>query len=109
MNYTLNLDEVDSDGAIREAAGEVSGDTRLSFLKKAGIAGGVVHCKQSPLRPRHRVGSVSAGQRAPTPSTRGAFDCSFSPSRRRAEDAKRERRARQLLRSEALCPALHSS
>ena len=40
MNYTINLDEVDSDGAIREAAGEVSGDTRLSFLKKAGIAGG---------------------------------------------------------------------
>lgn len=41
MNYTFNLDEVDIDGAIREAAEEVSGDTRLSFLKKAGIAGAV--------------------------------------------------------------------
>jgi Ferritin-like domain len=40
MTYTINLDEVDADGAIREAANEVSGDTRLSFLKKAGIAGG---------------------------------------------------------------------
>lgn len=40
MTYTINLDEVDTDGAIREAAHEVSGDTRLSFLKKAGLAGG---------------------------------------------------------------------
>jgi len=40
MSYQINLDEVDVDGAIREAAEEVSGDTRLSFLKKAGIAGG---------------------------------------------------------------------
>ncbi len=40
MTYTINLDEVDVDGAVREAAHEVSGDTRLSFLKKAGVAGG---------------------------------------------------------------------
>jgi hypothetical protein len=38
--FNINLDEVDSDGAIREAANDVSGDTRLGFLKKAGIAGG---------------------------------------------------------------------
>src|SRR5271156_848487 len=42
MSYEINLDEIDVDGAIREAAHEVSGDTRLSFLKKAGIAGGAV-------------------------------------------------------------------
>ncbi len=36
----INLDAVDTDGAIREAAEEVSGDTRLSFLRKAGVAGG---------------------------------------------------------------------
>jgi hypothetical protein len=42
MNYSVNLDEVDADGAIREAANEVSGDTRLSFLQKAGVAGGTV-------------------------------------------------------------------
>jgi hypothetical protein len=40
MTYTINLDEVDVDGAVREAADEVPGDTRLSFLKKAGVAGG---------------------------------------------------------------------
>ena len=42
MSYTINIDEVDADGAVREAAQEVSGDTRLSFLKKAGVAGGAV-------------------------------------------------------------------
>jgi hypothetical protein len=42
MSYRINLDEVDVDGAIREAAEEVSGDTRLSFLKKAGLTGGAV-------------------------------------------------------------------
>jgi len=42
MDYSINLDEVDVDGAIREAAHEVSGDTRLGFLKKAGIGGAAV-------------------------------------------------------------------
>ncbi|MDQ6821475.1 MAG: ferritin-like domain-containing protein [Actinomycetota bacterium] len=36
----INLEAVDSDGAIREAAEEVSGDTRIGFLRKAGLAGG---------------------------------------------------------------------
>jgi hypothetical protein len=40
MSYQINLDEVDADGAIREAADEVSGDTRLSFLRKSAVAGG---------------------------------------------------------------------
>jgi hypothetical protein len=40
MSYAINLDEVDRDGAIREAANDVSGDTRLSFLRKAGLASG---------------------------------------------------------------------
>jgi Ferritin-like domain len=40
MTYAINLAEVDVDGAVREAADEISGDTRLSFLKKAGVAGG---------------------------------------------------------------------
>ncbi len=42
MNDQINLDEVDADGAIREAADEVSGDTRLSFLRKSAVAGGAV-------------------------------------------------------------------
>ncbi|HEX3434912.1 MAG TPA: ferritin-like domain-containing protein [Solirubrobacteraceae bacterium] len=40
MTYEIKLDEVDVDGAVREAADEVSGDTRLGFLKKAGIGAG---------------------------------------------------------------------
>ena len=39
MNH-MNLDAVDTDGAIREAADAVSGDTRLGFLRHAGVAGG---------------------------------------------------------------------
>jgi len=42
MSYQINLAEVDADGAVREAADAVSGDTRLSFLKKAGLAGGAM-------------------------------------------------------------------
>jgi len=38
--HHINLREVDKDGAIQEAAEAVSGDTRLGFLRKAGIAGG---------------------------------------------------------------------
>jgi DNA-binding phage protein len=40
MSYEIKLAEVDVDGAVREAADEVSGDTRLGFLKKAGIGAG---------------------------------------------------------------------
>jgi hypothetical protein len=36
----LNLEAVDTDGAIREAAEQVDGDTRLSFLRKGAVAGG---------------------------------------------------------------------
>src|SRR5689334_12910648 len=44
----LKLDAVDADGAIRETAAdamdmlEETGDTRLDFFKKAGMAGGAV-------------------------------------------------------------------
>ena len=36
----INLDQVDVDGAVREAADAVAGDTRLSFLRKGAITGG---------------------------------------------------------------------
>jgi hypothetical protein len=47
MDSETSLDRVDVDGAIRETAHDAAealegGDTRLSFLKKAGIAGGAV-------------------------------------------------------------------
>ncbi len=36
----INLEAVDTDGAIREAAEAVAGDTRLCFLRKGAMAGG---------------------------------------------------------------------
>jgi hypothetical protein len=36
----INLEAVDTDGAIREAADAVAGDTRMSFLRKGAMAGG---------------------------------------------------------------------
>ena len=36
----LNLEAIDVDGAIREGAEEVAGDTRMSFLRKGAMAGG---------------------------------------------------------------------
>jgi len=42
MNFRVNLEEVDVDGAIREAADAAAGDTRLSFMKKAGLASGAL-------------------------------------------------------------------
>jgi hypothetical protein len=44
MDYDLSIEQVDVDGAVREAAHQATegldGDTRLGFLKKAGLAGG---------------------------------------------------------------------
>jgi hypothetical protein len=46
MSSEISLEQVDVEGAIREAAHEAAeslqGDTRLDFLKKAGLAGGAV-------------------------------------------------------------------
>jgi len=36
----INLEAIDIDGAVREAAEEVAGDTRLGFLRKGALAGG---------------------------------------------------------------------
>jgi Ferritin-like domain len=36
----LNLEAIDTDGAVREAAEEVAGDTRLSFLRKGALGAG---------------------------------------------------------------------
>jgi Ferritin-like domain len=42
MSMLPKLEELDVDGAIREAASKVDGDTRAAFLKKAGIGAGAV-------------------------------------------------------------------
>src|ERR1700730_10216215 len=73
MSYTINIDEVDADGAVREAAQEVSGDTRLSFLKKAGVAGGAVMgggAVLSALAPN----AMAAGGKGRPPASFGKAD-----------------------------------
>ncbi len=42
MTYRIDVNKVDIDGAIRETAEEAAGHTRLSFLKKGGMAGGAL-------------------------------------------------------------------
>ena len=42
MSFLPDLEELDRDGAIREAADKVGGDTRASFLRKAGVGAGAV-------------------------------------------------------------------
>ena len=42
MSFLPSLEELDRDGAIREAAERVDGNTRASFLKKAGVGAGAV-------------------------------------------------------------------
>jgi Ferritin-like domain len=42
MTYLPSLDELDRDGAIRETAETVDGDTRGAFLRKAGVGLGAV-------------------------------------------------------------------
>lgn len=73
MSYEINLAEVDVDGAVREAADSVSGDTRLSFLKKAGVAGGALvggGAVLSALAP-DALGATSVGR---PPATFGKGD-----------------------------------
>ncbi len=42
MSGLPSLEELDTDGAVREAASRVGGDTRAAFLKKAGVGAGAV-------------------------------------------------------------------
>jgi hypothetical protein len=68
----INLDAVDTDGAVREAADAVSGDTRLSFLRKAGIAGGAA-VSSSALLGVLAAPAMAAGSGRP-PASFGAGD-----------------------------------
>jgi len=61
MTHTLNLDEIDVDGAVREAAEAVAGDTRLGFLKKAGVAGGAMVGTGAVLSAALAPGALAAG------------------------------------------------
>jgi hypothetical protein len=73
MSYQINLDEVDADGAIREAGDEVSGDTRLSFLRKGAVAGGAALSGGAILSALVPGAAIAAGHGRP-PSKFGKGD-----------------------------------
>jgi rubrerythrin len=67
MDPEISLERVDVDGAVRETANEAaealeSGDTRLSFLKKAGLAGGAVIGSGALLGALSPAGAMAAGK-----------------------------------------------
>ncbi len=73
MPYQINLEEVDTDGAIRDAAHEVAGDTRLDFLRKGGLAAGAAvggGAVLSALAPS-AFGAISASGRPPAAFGKG--------------------------------------
>jgi ferritin-like protein len=67
----MNLEAVDTDGAIREAAEEVAGDTRLSFLRKGAMAGGAALSGGAILSALVPGSALAAGR---PPSSFGAGD-----------------------------------
>jgi hypothetical protein len=73
MSAQMDLTQVDVDGAVREAADAVSGDTRLSFLRKAGLAGGAALGGGALLSALVPAGALAAGSGRP-PAKYGAGD-----------------------------------
>ena len=69
----LKLENVDVDGAVREAADAVAGDTRLSFLRKGAVAGGAALSGGAILGALIPAGAMAAGSGRP-PASFGAGD-----------------------------------
>jgi hypothetical protein len=67
----INLEAIDIDGAVRDAAEEVAGDTRLSFLRKGAIAGGAALGGGAILSALVPGSALAAGR---PPSALGAGD-----------------------------------
>jgi rubrerythrin len=73
------LAEIDANGAIQEAAHEATesleaGDTRLSFLKKAGLAGGAVMGSGALLGALTPAGAMAASGKGRPPASFGKGD-----------------------------------
>jgi hypothetical protein len=64
----LKLENIDVDGAVREAADAVSGDTRMGFLRKGAMAGGVALSGGAILGALIPAGAMAAGKGAPPAS-----------------------------------------
>jgi hypothetical protein len=69
MTFELDISQIDVNGDIRETAHEATegleGDTRLSFLKKAGLAGGAVMGGGALLTALTPAAAMAAGKGRP--------------------------------------------
>jgi hypothetical protein len=74
MSERLDLTNVDIDGAVREAAEAVSGDTRLSFLRKAGITGATAVSGGAVLGALLPASALAAAGSGRPPASFGAGD-----------------------------------
>ena len=78
MSSKLNIEQVDIDGDIREtahdAAEALQGDTRLSFLKKAGLTGGAVMGGGALLSALTPAASMAASGKGRPPAKFGKGD-----------------------------------
>ena len=78
MSSKLNIEQVDVDGDIREtahdAAEALQGDTRLSFLKKAGLTGGAVMGGGALLSALTPAASMAAMGKGRPPASFGKGD-----------------------------------
>jgi hypothetical protein len=70
----LNLEAVDTDGAIREAADHVAGDTRMSFLRKGALAGGAALSGGAILGALVPGAALAASQKGRPPASFGKGD-----------------------------------
>ena len=71
MTHMINLEQIDVDGAIRESADAVSGDTRLGFLKKAGVGGAALMSGGAVLSALAPSAFASPGGRPPASFGKG--------------------------------------
>lgn len=71
--YKLNLDQIDPSGAIAEHADAVAGDTRMDFLRKAGI-GGAAAVSGGAVLSALTAGPASAAGSTRPPSSFGKGD-----------------------------------
>lgn len=74
MSTSLKLTNVDVDGAVQEAADAVAGDTRLAFLRKAGITGATALSGGALLGALLPSGALAAGGSGRPPASFGAGD-----------------------------------
>jgi rubrerythrin len=79
MSSQINLEEIDRDGAVRETSataseGLSSGDTRLDFVKKAGLAGGAVMGGGAVLSALAPGTALAKGSHGRPPKSFGAGD-----------------------------------